>query len=59
MAISGLLCGCASTNPAEAEARRMEELRQANPALYETERAQKMRDRDRDEGYQDSVQNRR
>ena len=53
--ISGLLYGCASPDFAAAEARRIEELRQRDPAAYEVERDQRRRYPESLEEYQRRV----
>ena len=47
IAASGLLCGCASISPEEAAARRMQQMKETQPALYELERRQQLEDQRR------------
>lgn len=50
--IAGLLCGCASSELGEADARRMEVLKESHPALYQLERDQRQRNPESLEDYQ-------
>ena len=47
IAASGLLCGCEGINWKEAEARRMQQMKETQPALYELERRQQLEERQR------------
>jgi len=49
LAATSIFCGCSTTSNADAESKRLESLRESNPALYELERARNENPATRDE----------